>query len=45
MFLFSDSPEGMKAAEDPFEYYGGATWTKIVQTPEMIKMMEGQLQR
>ena len=45
MFLFSDTPEGTKAGEDPFEYHGGAAWTKVVQTPEMIKMMEGQLQR
>ena len=45
MFLFSDTPEGRTPAEDPFEYYGGATWGKIVQTPEMVKMMRAQLTR
>ena len=45
MFLFSESPEGRTAGEDPFEYFGGASWGKIVQTPEMVRMMEAQLTR
>ena len=42
MFLFSDAPDG-RTADDPFEYYKGGKWVKIVQPPEMIEMMKNSL--